>query len=236
MRSLALGLALVVGCGDDGDSNGIPDAPTGGTVPFTNAMLFRVDSNGTNLASGAGVVARGVWSTVTGVQNIPGNFIVRFFLASTSDSTADQLFPLAGALSAPLALGANTFHLFADGDDMAGGTFGFGLNLWLDGAPTGSPSISAFLGTEGAGTAFAANTSADCTAGFDAHCIPAAGTLSATAAGHTVRMTAFSITTVGGAPAGACVDKVGADNTMPVVTNMPSGICDTVGTFTLTVE
>jgi hypothetical protein len=37
-----------------------------------------------------------------------------------------------------------------------------------------------------------------------------------------------------GPPSGGCLDKVTADNTTPVIVNMPNGFCDTYGTFTLT--
>jgi len=34
----------------------------------------------------------------------------------------------------------------------------------------------------------------------------------------------------------SCVDKVDGNDTAPTIVNMPDGICDTVGSFTLTVQ
>ncbi len=234
MRLVLIVLIVAVGCGGDDGVHHPPDAP-GGSVPFTNATMFRVDSEGTNLQSSGGHITRGVWNTKTGVQNVPGNYVVRLFLATTPDPDPTTLLPLAEPLATALVPGDNVFYLFADRDDVAGGNFGFGLNLWLDDATAATPSISAFVSTT-TSSAFTANSTTGCTPGFDALCAPPSNTLTAQA-GRTVTLTAFSITGVGGGPAsGSCVDKVGADNTGPVVTNMPNSICDTVGTFTLTVH
>jgi len=119
---------------------------------------------------------------------------------------------------------------------MAGGTYGFGVNLWLDGAAPGSPRVSAFAANGDAGT-FMADGTAGCTPDFNGRCTAGSNALSWLRGTHTVTLTSFSISQIGGATAGgtSCVDKVGYANST-VIQNMPNGICDTVGNFTLTVQ
>jgi hypothetical protein len=220
-------VVMLAACGDD-TSRHIIDAPardvTGATAMLSHATLFRTDATGTNLASSGGHVNQGAWTTTDGAQNIPGNYMAHVFVSKVADPAATDLLPL----PVTLAAGSNTLYFFADSDDLAGGTFGFGINAWI-GAAT-SPSISAF-GVPG--SAFAADASAGCTAGFDGTCVTAAGSM----AFESVTLTAVTVDMVGGGAAGgACTDKVGSDPHNPALLDMPNGTCDTIGSLTFVVN
>jgi hypothetical protein len=218
---------MLAACGDDGARH-IVDAPfldSGeGTVPLTRATLFRTDATGTNLASSGGHVNRGAWTTTNGTQNVPGNYMAHVFVSAVADPATTDF----ATLPVPLAAGSNTLYFFADSDDLAGGTFGFGINLWVGAATT--PSISAF-GVPG--SPFTADASAGCTAGFDGTCVTASGSMAFDA----VTLTAVTIDMIGGAAAsGACTDKVGSDPHNPALLDTPNGTCDTIGSLTFVVN
>jgi hypothetical protein len=219
-------------CGDDGARHIIDaqffDAPFldagAGTGMLSHATLFRTDATGTNLASSGGHINQGAWTTTNGAQNIPGNYMAHLFVSKLADPATTDLLPL----PVTLAAGSNTLYFFADSDDLAGGTFGFGINAWIGGALT--PSISAFGAP---GSTFAADASPGCTAGFDGTCVTAAGAMSF----ESVTLTAVTIDMVGGGTAGgACTDKVGSDPHNAALLDTPNGICDTIGTMTLVVN
>ena len=129
--------------------------------------------------------------------------------------------------SISLKAGANRIYFWADSDDTLGGAYGFGLNLFLNGAAATSPSISA-LAVPGAGTAAVADTSTGCTAGYDFACTPASGTL----ASGTITLTDFQVFARGGGTGGE--DLVNSTNTAPFMgLPHPDGINDTYGVFTL---
>jgi len=220
------------------DGSSAESGDSGGAATLTNGTLFRVDSTGTNLDTVSSThVGHGVWSTLAGVQNIPGNYGGHLFLSTASNPGPNDFLALSTPLASVLSPGANTFYFFANSDDPLGGNYGFGMNLWLDGAAASNPSISVFTAVPGDGGSFGADGTAGCTGGFDDACYPGASTLSWLGAASTVTLTSFSVGAVGGATASAtCVDKVGGNNTAPTIVNMPDGICDTVGSFTLTVQ
>jgi len=198
---------------------------------LTNAAFFDADATGTN-TSGNGQITRGAWSTVLDQQNVPGNFGAEFFLATVANPTPTQFLSPSAALSAGLSQGVNTFYFFADSDDTAGGTAGFGLNLFLDGAGQLAPSISAFV----VPGQTAVTDSAGCTAGFAFTCAQGAGTFSFTSGATTVTLTDFQVTARGGPGGTSTVDLVNSSNTEPFAPPPhPDGITDTYGSFTLEV-
>jgi hypothetical protein len=214
---------LVSACGGD-DSRHILDAPArdviGATAALSHMTLFRTDATGTNLGSSGGHVNRGAWTTTNGTQNVPGNYMAHVFVSTVADPAETDF----ATLPVPLAAGSSTLYFFGDSDDLAGGTFGFGINAWIGSAST--PSISAF-GVPG--SAFGADASSGCTAGFDATCVTAAGSMSF----ESVTLTAITIDMVGGAAASAaCIDKVGSDPHNAALLDTPNGICDTTGSLT----
>jgi hypothetical protein len=212
----------------------------GGAATLTNAVLFNVDSTGTNLNSvGNRAVGHGDWPTLYGQQNIPGNYGGAYlFLSTLTDPGKSDFLDPAPPLSFALATGTTILHFFATGDDMLGGTYGFGLNLWFNGAAASSPSISVFAAVPSSGGTFSPDGTTGCTGAFDLTCTAGANTLLWTIGTHTVTLSSFSISQVGGASAssGTCVDKTGGSNISPMVINTPDGICDTVGSFALTVQ
>jgi hypothetical protein len=164
---------------------------------LTNETFFRVDSTGTNLNSSAGHVNNGVWTTLPDAQNVPGNYVAHLFLATTANPGESDFLPEPRTFT--LAAGTNTFYYFADSDDQVGGSYGFGLNLWLNGATAGSPGISALAVPPGG--APMADATAGCSPAFDGTCTTSADSLSWTNAGTTVTLTSFSIDGIGGANA-----------------------------------
>jgi hypothetical protein len=205
---------------------------------LTNATLFNADSTGTNLGtvnSGA-TVGHGAYTTQPATQNVPGNYGANLFISTIPNPTSADFLSPANPLSIALSPGANTFYFWADGYDAAGGTGGFGLNLWIDGAAASNPGIAAFASTSTIpSSSFVADSTSGCTSDFNFACVPGAGTLSVSAGGDTISLTAFSIEGLGGATANpGCQDKVGTDNNSPAIMNTPNGICDNFGTFTLT--
>ncbi len=238
------------GTGGGGDAASTVDATAdgGGTdaattadgstsiATLTAATLFRVDSTGANLGTNGSAVGHGVWSSLAGVQNIPGNYGGHLFLSPVATPTSSDFLAISTPLTVPLHSGDNTLYFFANGDDMLGGTFGFGVNLWFAGAGASTPGISAFVAAPAEGGTFAADGTKACTAGYDDQCYPGAQTLSATQGGARVTLTALAVTAIGGASASSttCVDRVGGNNTAPTVVDAPDGICDTTGTLTLT--
>jgi hypothetical protein len=193
---------------------------------LTNATLYDVDATGTNLNS-TSVVNRGGWTTVLDQQNVPGNYAAELFLAATPNPTPAEFLTPQTATSIALHAGANTIYFWGDSDDTAGGAFGFGLNLFVDGAGATSPSISA-LAVPGAGPAATSNNTTGCTAGYTLQCTPGAGTLTA----GMVTLTDFQVFARGGGTGGE--DRVSSTNTMPFTPPTGSdGINDTYGSFTL---
>jgi hypothetical protein len=167
-----------------------------GTAALTNGTLFRSDSTGTNLNTSGGHFNSGVWTTQSGAQNVPGNYVAHLFVTTVPDPGPGDFLALSAPLSANLSAGANIFYWFADSDDTTGGSFGFGLNLWLGGAAADAPSISAFTATVGG--ALAANGTAGCAPAFDGTCATSASTLSWTSGTSTATLTSFSIDGIGG--------------------------------------
>jgi hypothetical protein len=201
---------------------------------LTNGTLFRGDASGANQQA-SNVVNRGVWTSVLDQQNIPGNYMAELFFATTPTPAPGDFFTPASALSQHLNPGDNTIYFWGDGDDLAGGTAGFGMNLYLDGASSVAPSISVFAPV-GVGQPFVAN-GATPTAGYDGQAVTGANRLSIGDAGQLVTLTAYEVTGIGGATAGAgSVDLVNSTNTAPFTPPPhPDGITDTYGHFTLTV-
>jgi len=171
-------------------------ASAAGALAATNVTLFRTDSTGLNLAASGGHFNRGVWTTQAGAQNIPGNYVVHLFIATTSNPAPADFVALASPLSLTLAAGDNTFHFFADGDDKAGGDYGFGLNVWLGTAA--GPTLSGFTAVPG-GTVMVDGTNG-CSPAYDGSCGVSANTL-ATTSTPTVTLTSFTVDGVGGAAA-----------------------------------
>ncbi len=201
---------------------------------LSDGTLFRGDASGANQGT-TNVVNSGAWTSVLDQQNIPGNYIAELFFATTPTPAPSDFITPTNALSLHLNQGANTVYFWADGDDTRGGTAGFGMNLYLDGAATAAPSISVFAPV-GVGQAFVAD-GAGTTAGYDGQAVAGANRLSIVDAGQLVTLSAFEITGVGGASAGAgSVDLVNSTNTSPFTPPPHSdGITDTFGHFTLTV-
>jgi len=207
------------------------------TVLLTNGTLFRADATGTNLASSGGVVNHGGWTTVLDQQNVPNNYGGELFLTTIASPGEGNFLSPATSLSLTLAPGVRTFYFWADGDDLAGGTAAFGLNLYLNNAGTQAPSISAYV-APGAGKTVNPDSSGICTAGFDFQCVHGAGRLSFAAGNTIVTLSDFKILAVGGPALNTnCVDLVDSTNTAPFAFPAhPDGICDTYGQFTLTVS
>ena len=205
------------------------------TVSLTNATLFRTDSTGTNLNNSGTVVLRGAWTSVVNQQNIPGNYGAQLFLSTVPNPGAGDFISPALSMTATLDPGVHTFYFWADSDDTQGGSAAFGLNLFLNGAGSLSPSISAYV-APGAGQTVNPDSSTICTAGFDFRCAHGAGTLSVVfSPSTTVTLSDFKILGVGGASASpSCVDLVGSAPILPPP--HADGICDTYGQFTLTVS
>ncbi len=202
---------------------------------LSDATLFRTDSTGTNQGATT-QINYGAWTTGLNIQNVPGNYGAELFLTKSSTPGPNSFFTPASSFSVPLNPGTNTFYFYADGDDQRGGAFGFGLNLYLDGAAAGSPAISTYNapGTSvGPGSPDASST----TAGYDFSIVPGAGTVLTTSDGDFVTLTNYQITFVGGPNGDSPIDVVdgGGGSTPYTPPVAPDGITDTVGTFTLTV-
>lgn len=164
---------------------------------LTNGTFFRVDSTGTNLNSSAGHFSNGVWTTQPDAQNVPGNYVAHLFIATTANPGESDFLP--EPWMPTLATGVNTFYYFADSDDQIGGSYGFGLNLWLNAAPAASPGISALAVPPGG--AATADATTGCSPAFDGTCTASADSLSWSTGGTTVTLTSFFIDGVGGANA-----------------------------------
>jgi hypothetical protein len=175
-------------------------ASAAGAAPVTNLTLFRTDATGVNLGATGGHFTRGVWTTQVGAQNVPGNYVVHLFIATSPNPAPGDFVALASPLSLTLAAGDNTFYFFADFDDPGGGEFGFGLNVWLDDANAASPTLSGFTAVPG-GTVMVDGTTG-CSPAYDGTCGVSAHTL-ATTTSPTVNLTSFVIAGVGGATAPA---------------------------------
>lgn len=202
------------------------------SVTLTDAVLFRGDSAGQNQDPAGSAIAYGAWSSRLDVQNVPGNYGAELFISTVANPTPSE-FLSPGALAQSLSSGANTFYFWGDGDDTRGGSATFGLNLFLNGAAPGSPTISGYT-IPGTGQTLNAD-SAPVTAGATFVVTPGAGTLSAAVSSTgTVTLTSFQVLGVGGQ--GSTVDIVNSTNTS-AFTPPPhaDGIFDTYGTFTLTV-
>jgi hypothetical protein len=169
-----------------------------GSDTATNVVLFRSDATGTNLASGGGHVNYGAWTTEIGAQNIPGNYAGHLFIATTASPAPNDFVALTGTLSLTLAAGENVFHFFANSDDSRGGSYGFGLNVWLGAAAAASPTLSAFGATPG--NAFVVDGTTGCSPAYDGSCGVSADTL-ATTSSPTVTLTSFTVAGVGGGQA-----------------------------------
>jgi hypothetical protein len=172
---------------------------TAGAAAVTNVTFFRTDSTGLNLAAGGGIFTRGVWSTQVGAQNIPGNYVAHFFIATAPDPGPSDFVTLTSPLSLSLAAGANKFYYFADGDDQAGGNYGFGLNIWLGSAAAASPTLSGFTAVPG-GTVMVDGTTG-CSPAYDGTCGVSAHSLATSTNSPTVTLTSFIVAGVGGAVA-----------------------------------
>lgn len=200
------------------------------TPALTNATLFDAGVGGSNSQTPGNQITNGAWTSVLDQQNIPGNYGGEFFLSKLASPTAADFLSPSLALSAALSEGANTFYFWADGDDLAGGTAGFGLNLFLDGAATTAPSISAFTTVGG----LAVTDAAACTAGYTFNCVTGAGTFSFVSGASTITLSGFEVFARGGGSGGE--DRVGSTFNAPFTPPpMPDGINDTYGRFTLTV-
>lgn len=225
-RSVVFGLAASALLGLAGQASA--------AVSVSNGALFRTDASGTN-QNATTVVNRGGWTTQYQAQNTPGNYGAQlFFSTSATPSSGDFFAPDAsGTFSFALAEGANTIYFWADGDDTAGGSDGFGLNLFFNGAAHDAPLLSALHLTPG--SAFQANGSSGCTASYTLQCIAGANSLSGLVGGSTVTLTDFTLFGLGGGSGGE--DRVYHDNvngfTFPVHGN---GVNDTYGSFTLQVR
>jgi hypothetical protein len=206
------------------------------TVVLTNSTLFRTDASGTNLASSGGVVAHGGWTTVLDQQSVPGTYGGELFLSAAANPGSTNFLTPAAVTWLALDPGAHTFYFWADGDDTQGGSAAFGLNLYLNGAGSASPAISAYV-APGLGQAINPDSSTTCTAGFDFKCVNGSGQLTASVGNLTVTLTDFRILGVGGGMASSsCVDLVNSSSTTPFAfPPQPNGICDTYGRFTITV-
>jgi len=175
-------------------------ASAAGAPAATNLTLFRTDATGLNLMASGGHFARGVWTTQTGAQNIPGNYVAHLFVSKVPNPTPADFVALTGALSLALTAGDNEFYFFADKDDTAGGDYGFGLNVWLGNAAAASPTLSGFAAAPG-GTVMADGTTG-CSPAYDGTCGVSANTLTTTS-NPTVTLTSFTVAGVGGAAAPA---------------------------------
>jgi len=202
------------------------------SVSLSNGTLFRTDAGGTNQNTSGSTVARGAWGTVLGQQNIPGNYGAQLFLATTATPSASDFFAPASSFSAGLQEGANTFYFWGDGDDLAGGTAAFGLNLWFDGAAASAVAISALAPTPG--TTFSANSSSGCTAAYNFTCVAGSGALSFVVGDATITLTDFRILGVGNGSGGE--DRVYHDNVNGYAPPAHgNGVNDTYGYFVLNV-
>ncbi len=198
---------------------------------LTNAALFDANASGGNASGGGGSVTNGAWTTVLDYQNAPGNYAAELFLARIANPVSADFISPSAALNAALSEGANTFYFWADGDDPAGGTAGFGLNLFLDGATTTAPSISAFATVGGAPV----TDNAGCTSGYFLNCVTGAGTFTYVTGLTTITLTNYVVLGRGGGAGGE--DRVASTNTAPFAfPTGPNGVNDTYGSFTLTVR
>ncbi len=207
----------------------------GQTVSLTNATLFRTDTTGTNLGSSGGIVLHGAWTTVLNEQYAPGGYGAQLFL-SNSPNPGQGFFSPAANLSQALLTGIpNTIYFWADGDDTAGGSDFFGLNLYFNNAAASTPAISAYT-TQGTTQVINIDRSTICTAGYDFKCVPGAGEVSFPLGTSTVTLSDFKILGIGGAAtSSSCVDLV--NNAHPTtLPPQPDGVCDTYGQFTITVS
>jgi hypothetical protein len=174
------------------DANGTLTLTVGAAgATITNATFFRTDPTGGNESASGGHINRGVWTTEAGAQNIPGNYVAHLFL-STKENPGPNDYATA---QQPLTLtaGQHTVYFFANSDDVAGGTYGFGMNLWLAAAPAGNPSISGYVAVPG--NNLAADGTSGCSPTYDGLCGTAANAL----ASPTVTLAAFVVSSLGGA-------------------------------------
>jgi len=170
-------------------------AAAGATPLLTNATLYRVDATGQNLGASGGHVTLGAWSTVPSVQNIPGNYGGQLFIARVPLPSSADFFSPSATISIALAPGDNVFYFFGNGDDPRGGTYGFGLNLWLGSSTPDAPALSGFA-AKPSGTLMA-DGATGCSPAYDDTCAASAGTLTA-ATPPAVTLTDFTINRVGG--------------------------------------
>jgi hypothetical protein len=168
----------------------------GSGATATNVTLFRTDATGTNLASSGGHFDFGVWTTEIGAQNIPGNYVAHLFIATTPNPGPNDFLAFTGQLSVTLATGNNKFYFFADSDDMHGGTYGFGLNIWFGGATAASPGLSGFAAAPG--SSLMVDSTTGCAPAYDGTCTVSPDRL-ATTSSPTVTLTSLTIIGVGGA-------------------------------------
>ncbi|HEX3695153.1 MAG TPA: hypothetical protein VH374_07160 [Polyangia bacterium] len=160
-----------------------------------NVTLFRVDNTGLNLGASDNHYKSGVWSTSAGAQNIPGNYVAHLFIATTPTPGPDDFQALTDPLTLNLSEGDHTLYFFADGDDMNGGTYGFGINVWVIGDVPSGPSLSGFEAVPGG--ALAADATMGCSPAYDGTCGNSAHTLVVGVVG----LTSFTVAGVGGAAA-----------------------------------
>jgi hypothetical protein len=170
--------------------------PAGGTGTLTNATLFRTDSTGGNLAASGGHFNRGVWTTQDGTQNVPGNYVAHLFLSTKPNPRPNDFVTISASHSLALAPGHHKIYFFADSDDMAGGTYGFGLNLWIGAASAATPSLSGFVAVPGG--AVAVDGTSGCSPAYDGTCGATANTLR-TSGSPAVTLSAFTVSALGGA-------------------------------------
>ncbi|HEY2899026.1 MAG TPA: hypothetical protein VGL59_00510 [Polyangia bacterium] len=160
-----------------------------------NVTLFRVDNTGLNLGASDNHFNFGVWSTSAGAQNIPGNYVAHLFIATTPNPGPDDFQALTDPLVLTLSEGDQTFYFFADGDDMTGGTFGFGINVWVIGDTPSGPSLSGFEAVPGG--VLAADATTGCSPAYDGTCGNSAHTLVV----GVVALKSFTVAGIGGAAA-----------------------------------
>jgi hypothetical protein len=218
-HGLVVALAGAVGLATTGVASA---APT-----ISNATLGRGDAAGQNLDSSGGRVLAGGWTTLLGAQNVPGNLMYNFFITQQMNPTSTDFVTPASSTSIVLNPGSNTFYWWADSDDQRGGSATFALNLFLDGAAPGTPSISGYT-TGGVGSSLNANSSAN-TVSFDGSEAPGAGTLSYSDGVDLVTLTDFEVLGVG---------NVGGPASSDLVSHFTAGAdgqTDTFGSFTLVV-
>jgi len=200
---------------------------------LSNVVLFNTNASGANQNTVGNIISHGSFMTVLDQQNVPGNYGAELFVTKVTNPTASDFLTPAASPSIPLSVGSNTFYFYGDNNDPLGGTNGFGINLYFNGAAGNSPSLSGYrLNT--AGTLLANSSST--TASWDYKVIPGTGALSVISGGYQITLSDFVVTAIGGSGGNSSVDLVNSTNVSPFTPpSHPDGITDTYGQFTLTV-